>query len=85
MKLLHVYRESTNVYSFCQAPKAIICVQNLPVQLCFPVSEQLRELEYLSNPHVSFPYTHRGQTTPPPCSCQQHQEHTVPTATKNKL
>lgn len=61
MKLLHVYRELTSVYSFCQAPKAIICVQNLPVQLCFPVSEQLRELDY-SNPHVSFPHKHRGQT-----------------------
>lgn len=81
MELLHVYRESTSVYSFCQAPKAIICVQNLPVQLCFRVSEQLRKLEYLSNPHVSFPHTHHGQTP----LVHARNTHTVTTATTNKL
>lgn len=81
MELLHVYRESTSVYSFCQAPKAIICVQNLPVQLCFRVSEQLRELEYLSNPHMSFPHTHHGQTP----LVHARNTHTVTTATTTKL
>lgn len=81
MELLHVYRESTSVYSFYQAPKAIICVQNLPVQLCFRVSEQLRKLEYLSNPHVSFPHTHHGQTP----LVHARNTHTVTTATTNKL